>query len=380
MNTLQVNLSEHSYTIFFSHNSLEELPALFQQRFQERQLFFIINTIVADLYEAGIRSIFKASNNRLHIITIADGEDSKNLTTAEKIFTELIQNGADRKSVIIGFGGGVVGDIAGFAASTYMRGVSFVQIPTTLLAMVDSSVGGKVAVNHELAKNMIGAFYQPKFVFIDDIFLRTLPRREIICGLAEIMKYGLILDKTFFEWTAANYEKLFSFDKTAVEYAVRRSCELKAQVVEKDEKENEIRVILNFGHTWAHAFENLGNYRILKHGEAVFVGMLAASHVSWMNYRLNDEEFKEIEKTLLTFLKEILADKDIMQFLESVTWDRIWSKMLSDKKASQNTLRWVLLNRIGEAATEENIDPARVEKSFVYLKSVIRKTDHVIHN
>lgn len=380
MNTLQINLGERSYPIFLSHDRLETLPDNFQQQFAEKQLFFITDTIVAGYYEKKIRNVFKSLSRRIHVIIIQEGEDYKNLTTAEKIFTELIQQGADRKSVIVGFGGGVVGDISGFVASTYMRGVPFVQIPTTLLAMVDSSVGGKVAVNHVLGKNMIGVFYQPKFVFIDDIFLRTISRREIICGLAEIMKYGLILDKTFFEWTAANYEKLFSFDKAAVEYAISRSCELKAQVVEKDEKENDIRAILNFGHTWAHALENLGNYRILKHGEAVFFGMLAASHVSWMNYRLNDKEFKEIEKTLLNFLKEILADKDITQFLDSVTWDRVWNKMLSDKKAYQNKLRWVVLNRIGEAATEENIDPTLVEKSFVYLKSTIQKADHVIHN
>lgn len=380
MNSFNVNLGERSYPIFFSHDRLEEMPLIFQKQFPGAHLFFVTNNIVAGIYEEKFRSIFKSGRNPIHIITIPDGEDSKSLTTAEEIFSKLIQECADRKSVVVSFGGGVIGDIAGFVAATYMRGVPFVQIPTTLLAMVDSSVGGKVAVNHVLGKNMIGAFYQPKFVFIDQSFLRTLPRRELICGLAEVIKYGLILDKEFFEWTVTHYDEILLLDSPAVEYSIKRSCELKSQVVEKDERENDIRMILNFGHTWAHAFENLGGYRKLKHGEAVLLGMLAASHVSWMNYMLNDKEFTRIEQTILPLLREVLKNEEMKNFIFRLTWDSIRAKMLSDKKTLHNNIRWVVLNRIGEAITDEQIQPDLVEKSFVYLKTIIEKTDLVKKN
>lgn len=380
MDSFSVNLGERSYPIFFSHGQLEELPALFQKSFARTRVFFITDRIVAGLYKEKIHNVFRSSDILFRSIVIPEGEDAKSLTSAERIFSELIQQGADRKSLIVAFGGGVIGDIAGFVAATYMRGIAFVHIPTTLLAMVDSSVGGKVAVNHVLGKNMIGAFHQPKFVFIDPVFLDTLPERELICGLAEIIKYGLILDKHFFEWLTEHHDKIVAKEKEPVEYAIRRSCEIKAQVVEKDETENHIRILLNFGHTWAHAFENLGGYRILKHGEAVLLGMLAASHVSWMHYRLTDKEFNQIERFLRPLLRRVLTQQDIQPFFNSLAWDQVWTKMLSDKKVSQNALRWVLLNRIGEAVTDDLIGPEAAQKSFAYLKTVIQKTDHVRAN
>ena len=380
MNSLNVNLGERSYPILFSHDQLEGLPAVFQNRFSGVRLFFITDTVVAGIYEKKIRTVFKSTNNPLHLIILPDGEDSKSLASAERIFSELIQQRADRKSLIVSFGGGVIGDIAGFVAATYMRGISFVQIPTTLLAMVDSSVGGKVAVNHVLGKNMIGAFHQPKLVFIDNLFLQTLPKRELICGLAEIIKYGLILDKSFFEWVIVNYSNIISLNQETLEYVISRSCELKAQIVEKDEKENHIRILLNFGHTWAHALETLSDYKILKHGEAVMIGMLAASHMSWMNYLLNDKEFKQIEQFIIPLLKNILDQNDISDYLNSITWAQLWAKMLSDKKATENNLRWVLLNRIGEATTDNRIDASSAEKSFTYLKTIIHKANYVSSN
>lgn len=376
MDAFTVNLGDRSYPIFFSYDRIGEQAELFQKEFPNSKLFFVTNDTVAGLYQDKIQKSF-LSNHEFHFITLPDGDAYKNLVTAEQIFTKLIENGADRRSVIIGFGGGVIGDMAGFAASAYMRGVPFVQFPTTLLAMVDSSVGGKVAVNHALGKNLIGAFYQPKWVAIDYAFLETLPKRELVCGLAEMIKYGLILDKPFFDWTVMHVQDILALERAAVDFAVKKSCELKAQVVEKDEKENNIRVILNFGHTWAHAFENLGGYRILKHGEAVLLGLLAASHMSWINYRLNDKEFKQIEQTLLPLTKMILTEAGVKDFMESLTWNAVWSKMLSDKKTTSKQVRWVVLNRIGEALTDDQLQPAMAEKSFEYLQTLIRKTEYV---
>ena len=377
MDSFTVNLGERSYPIFFTYDRMEETADLFRKEFPGSRLFFVTNDTIAGLYQDKIRKILEAKHCDFHFISLPDGDDYKNLTTAEQIFSQLIRNGADRRSVIVGFGGGVIGDIAGFAASAYMRGVPFVQFPTTLLAMVDSSVGGKVAVNHALGKNMIGAFYQPKWVAVDYVFLETLPKRESICGLAEMIKYGLILDKTFFDWIVAHTQDILSLERAAIDFAVKRSCELKAQVVEKDEKENDIRIVLNFGHTWAHAFENLGGYRTIKHGEAVLLGLLAASHMSWINYRLNDAEFKQIEQALLPLIKQILANADVRRFLTSLSWDAVWNTMQSDKKANARQIRWVMLNCIGEAATDDQLQPSLAEKSFVYLQTLIQKTDHV---
>ena len=373
VNSFTVNLGQRSYPIYFALDEPEQLPELLKKRFPQSRVFLVTNETVSAIYRPKMEPILSSHGLDFRFITIPDGEDHKNLVTADRIFYELIQNYADRQSVIVGFGGGVVGDIAGYTAASYMRGVPFVQAPTSLLAMVDSSVGGKVAVNHALGKNLIGAFYQPKFVLIDQDFLRTLPRREMICGFAEILKYGLILDNNFFEWAIENRENILSLDKNSVEFAIRRSCELKSQVVEKDEKENDLRRILNFGHTWGHAFENLGSYRILKHGEAVLFGMLAAAHVSRATYRLNDKDFEQIESGLLPFLHEIMSNREIKDIMTSLTWKDIWLKMQSDKKAQQQNLRWITLNKIGEAVVEENIPQEKAEMSFVYLQKLIQQ-------
>lgn len=377
MDAFTVNLGDRSYPIFFSYDRIGEFADHFKKEFAGSKLFFVTNETVAAQYRDKIQKALESKKCDFHFISLPDGDEYKNLTTTEQIFSQLIENGADRRSVIVGFGGGVIGDMAGFAASAYMRGVPFVQFPTTLLAMVDSSVGGKVAVNHALGKNMIGAFYQPKWVAIDYVFLETLPQRELICGLAEILKYGLILDKTFFDWIVTHIQGILSLEKTAIDFAVKRSCELKAQVIEKDEKENNLRMILNFGHTWAHAFENLGAYRMIKHGEAVLLGMLAASHMSWINYRLNDKEFKQIELTMRPLIKQVLAVANVKDFMISLSWDSVWSKMQSDKKISGKQIRWVVLNSIGEASTDDLLQPAPAEKSFVYLQTLIQKTDYV---
>ncbi len=377
MNSLTVNLGERSYPIYFAEEGIERLPELFDRHFSGTRLFFVSNETIAALYRNTIESVFASRAIDSCFITIPDGEDFKTLTTAEQIFSQLIRNNADRRSVIVGFGGGVVGDIAGFVAASYMRGVPFVQVPTSLLAMVDSSVGGKVAVNHALGKNMIGAFYQPKFVFIDHALLKTLPKREWLCGFAEILKYGLILDAEFFEWTVRHAENILSLDRQAVDHAIRKSCELKSQIIEKDEKENDLRRILNFGHTWGHAFEHMGSYRILKHGEAVLLGMLAAAHLSWISYRLNDKDFKKIEAAVSPLLQQVLKDKEMTDLMKAMTWSDIWSRVQSDKKAQNKEPRWILLNRIGEAVVDEGVKPETAEKSFIYLQSFIQKKAYV---
>ena len=240
----------------------------------------VTNPVVGAYYLEPVRNALADAGYDVYVVEIPDGEEYKNFETLKSIYDSLIEFGFDRSSLIVALGGGVVGDIAGFAAATYLRGIPFVQVPTTLLAQVDSSVGGKTGINHEKGKNLIGAFYQPGFVLIDTSTLDTLPEREYLSGLAEVAKYGIVLDGNLFDFMSANAGKLLDRDKESLLTVIKRSCSIKASIVEKDEKEAGLRAVLNYGHTIGHAVETLTCYKRYTHGEAVAIGMAQAARFS----------------------------------------------------------------------------------------------------
>lgn len=281
------------------------------------------------------------------VVTIPAGESSKSLAVAEKLYTRAIELGLDRKSPIFALGGGVVGDLAGFIAATYMRGVPFVQLPTSLLAQVDSSVGGKVAVNHALGKNLIGAFYQPEAVFMDLAMMETLPKREIYTGLGEIIKYGIIYDAAFFAYLEQHVQDVLSLEQEAAVHMIARSCEIKAAVVSQDEKESGLRRILNFGHTMAHAIEKETGYLRYNHGEAVAIGMVGAADIS---ARLGMIDAADVAR--VTSLIERLH---LPTVAEGCTVDAMYQDIFHDKKTINGKVNWVLMKGIGEVTCRNDV-------------------------
>jgi len=303
----------------------------------------VTNPTVGALYAERAQAALARTGKRVLRIELPDGEAHKDWQTLNLIFDGLLQNRCDRRAVIVALGGGVIGDMAGFAAAVYMRGIRFVQVPTTLLAQVDSSVGGKTAVNHPLGKNMIGAFHQPVAVEIDTDVLRTLPAREISAGLAEVIKYGLILDPAFWDWCEANAAGLRALDAEALAYAIRRSCELKAQVVGKDERESGLRAILNLGHTFGHAIESGLGYGQWLHGEAVGCGMVQAAELS-----ARVAGFPAADVARVRELVRAIGCPVIAPDLGAERW---LSLMQVDKKTEGGEIRFVLMPRIGQALT-----------------------------
>ena len=292
----------------------------------------------------------------LVIAFIPDGETSKSLQEAEKLYTRAIEAGLDRKSVVIALGGGVVGDLAGFVAATFMRGIDLIQIPTTLLAQVDSSVGGKTAVNHALGKNLIGAFHQPRAVFIDLNFLKTLPEREIKSGLGEVVKYGVISDGDFFTYLEDNADKILQCDLKTLAHVVKRSCEIKAQVVGADEKESGLRRILNFGHTLAHAIEEETRYEKYRHGEAVSIGMVGAAVISWELGKIN---FNDVAR-----LKDLLDKLQLVTTCEGVDVDDVCKVALRDKKVIGGKIGWILMRGIGDVEITDEVTELEIKKAL----------------
>ncbi len=285
----------------------------------------ISNPTVYDLYGKTVSESLRASGYDLIEVLLPDGEEYKSLASTEKIYESLLKAKLDRKSALIALGGGVIGDITGFAASTYMRGIDFIQIPTTLLAQVDSSVGGKTGVNHPLGKNMIGAFWQPRLVWIDTATLETLPRREFLSGLGEVIKYGVIWDEDFFAYLESNRDKILRLDKEALTHIIRRSCEIKAEVVSKDERESGLRAILNYGHTIGHAIETITGYKKYLHGEAVAIGM-------YMEARLS-HQLGLIEKKAVERIKALIDSYELpSEMPDEIQINDLMEKMQIDKK------------------------------------------------
>lgn len=280
MKKLTVGLDSRSYDIDVDYDCLHLLGAKLQQLKFPRHAVIITNQTVEPLYAKIVSDSLVQSGFNVGLISVEDGECYKTSDTLNSIYTQLIEQHCDRSTGIVALGGGVVGDMAGYAAATFLRGIPFVQVPTTLLSQVDSSVGGKTAINHPLGKNLIGAFYQPKLVLIDVKTLQTLSKRDFIAGLAEVIKYGMIYDGDFFIWLEENIDQLVERDCDALITAITRSCSTKARVVEEDEKESSVRAILNYGHTFGHAVEQLAGYGNVLHGEAVAIGMVVAAKLS----------------------------------------------------------------------------------------------------
>lgn len=339
MRTLTVDLAERSYPIHIGPGILQNAE-LFRPHLASRKVAIVSNETVAKLYLGSLRQTLR--DYELTEIILPDGESHKDWPTLQKVFDALLQDRHDRKTTLIALGGGVTGDMTGFAAACYQRGVNFIQVPTTLLSQVDSSVGGKTGINHELGKNMIGAFYQPKAVIIDTNSLESLPQRELAAGLAEVIKYGLICDAPFMDWLEQHMQELVQLEPAALTEAIERSCQAKARVVAEDERESGIRAILNLGHTFGHAIETEMGYGNWLHGEAVSAGTVMALHMSEQMGWIGQDEFCRG----VALLKQ--AGLPVVPPAE-MTMDDFLGHMAVDKKALDGQIRLVLLKRTGEA-------------------------------
>ena len=340
MKTIQINLGERSYPIFIGQKLFTE-SNLIAKYIKNKRVAIVTNTTIEPLYLREIRELVQHADPLP--IVLPDGEKYKNHESLNYIYDQLLANKFGRDSLIIALGGGVVGDITGFAAATYMRGIDFIQMPTTLLSQVDSSVGGKTGINHALGKNMIGAFHQPKCVLINIDVLATLPDRELSAGLAEVIKYGLIRDATFFSWLEIEMENLLSKSPDHLMEAIYRSCENKASVVAEDEFESSkgVRATLNLGHTFGHAIENAMGYGNWLHGEAVACGMVMASY---MSMRLGWLSMQDFERTKLLIQKANLPTSP-----PDISSDQFINLMTADKKAVQGKINLILQKEMGHA-------------------------------
>lgn len=356
-----IDLADRSYPILIA-NALLGDPRTYADLPAGDAALIVTNATVEPLYAAQLRDALAPRFGRVHTLVLPDGEAHKNWQTLNLIFDALLENRCDRRTVLFALGGGVVGDMTGFAAASFMRGVPFVQVPTTLLAQVDSSVGGKTAINHPLGKNMIGAFYQPLMVVCDPGTLSSLPQRELAAGMAEVIKYGPIADMDFFGWIEAHAQALLARDADALAHAVKRSCEIKARVVGQDEREAGLRAILNFGHTFGHAIEAGMGYGRWLHGEAVGCGMVMAARLS-MRLGLVDEAFVQRLTRLIASVGLPVVGPRLPQAPDGPASraapsnaDRYLSLMRFDKKAHAGAIQFVLIDRPGNAVVRQAPD------------------------
>jgi len=341
---VKIDLGERSYTILIGSGLLAQAES-YAGLPRASQALIVSNSTVAPLYVAKLKEVLQAQHGQVHVVELPDGEAYKDWQTLNLIFDALLAHACDRKTVLYALGGGVVGDMTGYAAASYMRGVPFVQVPTTLLAQVDSSVGGKTAINHPQGKNMIGAFYQPQRVICDLDTLKTLPQRELSAGLAEVIKYGPIADMALLGWLEQNMEALRARDPSALAHAVQRSCEIKAAVVGQDEREAGLRAILNFGHTFGHAIEAGMGYGAWLHGEAVGCGMVMAATLS--------QRLGLIDAAFVQRLKQLIARAGLPvtgpQLDVKDNAGRYLELMRVDKKAEAGEIRFVVIEAPGRA-------------------------------
>jgi len=340
MHTVCVSLGDRSYPIYIGAGLLN-CPELILPRLPRKHVAIVSNETVAPLYMARLRNSLQSVGVESLPIVVPDGEGFKDCATLNLILDALLGARRERTTTVVALGGGVVGDLAGFAAAIYLRGVPFVQVPTTLLAQVDSSVGGKTGINHPLGKNMIGAFYQPRLVLADLETLSTLPDRELSAGIAEVIKYGLIRDRLFFEWLGANVDRLLAREPDALTFAIRRSCEAKAQLVGADERESGVRALLNLGHTFGHAIEAGLGYGQWLHGEAVAAGTMLAAELSSRLGFIGDQEVERLGR--------LYRRARLPTTAPDLGADRYLSLMQGDKKVEAGRVRFVLLKSIGEA-------------------------------
>jgi 3-dehydroquinate synthase len=355
MQTLTVELGDRSYPIHIGENLLRQ-PELIQAHLPQQRVAIVTNTTVAPLYLDTLAEGLQRNGVAVLPIVLPDGEQYKNADTLNQIYDALLRHRCERKTTLIALGGGVIGDLTGFAAATYLRGVPFIQVPTTLLAQVDSSVGGKTGINHALGKNMIGAFYQPRLVLADTATLNTLPDRELSAGLAEVIKYGLIRDPAFFDWLEQNMAKLLAREPGALAYAIRRSCENKAEVVAADERESGQRALLNLGHTFGHAIEAGMGYGNWLHGEGVAAGTVLAADLS---RRLGWLTQADVERIRAIFRAARLPDT-----APDLGADRYLGLMGLDKKVEDGRIRFVLLKAIGQGVVSADAPEAMLRETL----------------
>ena len=340
MEELTVDLGARSYDIKIGEDILSNLGDYMSELEIGKKVLIVSNPLVDSLYGQEVEEAIATAGFAVEKALIPDGEKYKSLETAKDLYDEAVTAGLDRTSSIVALGGGVVGDIAGFIAASFMRGINFIQVPTTVLAQVDSSVGGKVAVNHPQGKNLIGDFYQPQLVVADKKVLHTLEERELRAGLAEVIKYGVIWDQDFFSFLTNNRESIMDLVTKPVIKAIKKSCAIKAEVVEKDETEQGLRAILNYGHTIGHALEAVTNYERYRHGEAVAIGMAAAARIAHKLDMITAEEVTQQER--------LIADFDLPTKFRDLDHDMIINALTKDKKVEDGVVRFILAEKIGK--------------------------------
>jgi len=366
LHTVHVDLGSRSYPVYIGHDILEEVGALFREHVPGRKIAVISDENVARLYLGEVVEALREAGYRSIPVVVPPGETSKSLEVADHIYERLILARLDRGSTVAALGGGMVGDLAGFVAATFLRGVAFVQIPTSFLAFVDASVGGKVAVNHRLGKNLIGAFHQPKFVAIDVEVLRTLPKRELSAGLVEAVKHGLIRDEGLFGFLEENVERLLAGEASPELWAdlVARNVRIKAEVVSQDEREESgLRMILNYGHTVGHALEALTGYSRFLHGEAVALGMVAAGAIAQEKGLLSPDDRSRQDRLLSRFP---------LPGIEGISDDDVLEQMRSDKKVREGKLRFVLARRVGCVEVREDVGEDEVRKGLKAVREFLK--------
>ena len=355
MQTLNVALGDRAYPIHIGSGLLTHTD-LILPHLKRNNVAIVTNTTVAPLYLEKLAKPLRNAGVSVLEIVLPDGEAYKNTETLSLIYDALLKNRCERSTTLIGLGGGVIGDLTGYAAATYLRGVPFIQIPTTLLSQVDSSVGGKTGINHPLGKNMIGAFYQPKLVLADIDMLQTLPPRELSAGVAEVIKYGLIRDADFFDWLEVNINKLMALDEAVTMYAIYRSCQNKAEVVAADEHETGERALLNLGHTFGHAIENAMGYGVWLHGEAVAAGTMLAAELSQRMGWLNAEQ--------LTRIHALLSAANLPLNAPKLCAEKYLNLMANDKKVEGGKIRLVLQQGIGKAVITSDYDANKLQQTL----------------
>jgi len=355
MQTLKVELANRSYPIYIGRSLISNAD-LILPHLKRKHVAIVTNTTVAPLYLETLSNALQSAGVKVIPIILPDGEAYKNSETLNLIYDALLQNRCERSTTLIALGGGVIGDLTGYAAATYLRGVPFIQIPTTLLSQVDSSVGGKTGINHPLGKNMIGAFYQPQLVLADIDTLQTLPAREFSAGMAEVIKYGLIRDAEFFDWLEVHIEQLMALDEQAITEAIYRSCKNKADVVARDEHETGERALLNLGHTFGHAIENAMGYGVWLHGEAVGAGTMMAADLSQRMGWLTDAEVVRIRQLLTAAKLPLDAPK--------LGAEKYLNLMQLDKKVADGKIRLVLQQAIGKSVITSDYDAEKLKETL----------------
>ena len=353
MKTLSVQAGSRHYPIYLGSGTWEKLASFLKERTE--RIAVITSKAVFKKLGREINALLKFISDKDCVLVLPDGEKYKNQATLNRIYTWLLRKRYDRETFLLALGGGVIGDIAGYAAATFMRGIPFVQVPTTLLAMVDSSIGGKVAVNHPLGKNMIGNFYQPRAVYMDTCVFKTLPVAEFESGMAEVIKHGMIADADYFSFLENKINQILCKDEEVLIKAIEGSCKIKADIVRKDEKEKGIRAVLNYGHTFAHALEAVTKYKYYRHGEAVMHGMRAAGYLGYLIQGFSQDNLKRQNDLLGRLKGKKLPKLKIKDLHKAIS---------HDKKASRGKMRFIVLQNIGKAAIRSDINPGDIHASW----------------